>query len=141
MSDYYQTCGTPKPEPRRKSKRRAQRIYGDYVAEVRCFVFGRERNICRICRIRRADSMHELVFRSQGGKVSRVNSIAVCGSGTTGCHGLIHSRQINVLSTAHVGAQGVLTFTPVTERAAEWMRVALNQSIESAPMSIYEVLE
>lgn len=145
MSDYYHDeAGIRKPEPRKKSKRRAQRIYANYAATVRAYIFGRERDICRICRIRRAESRHELVLRSQGGKVSRVNSIAVCGTivgASPSCHTYIQAKEILWRGIPKVNAEGTLVFTPVTERAAEWMRVAVNQSIESAPMSIYEALE
>ena len=145
MSDYYHSqCGIRKPEPRKKSKRRAQRVYANYAAEVRCYIFGRERDICRICRCRRAESRHELVLRSQGGKISRVNSIAVCGTivgASPSCHTYIQARQIQWEGIPNVGAQGTLIFTPVTQTAADWLRVAVGQSIESAPMSIYEVIE
>jgi hypothetical protein len=34
MNDYYQTCGTPKPEPRKRTKARQARIQGDEDAGV-----------------------------------------------------------------------------------------------------------
>lgn len=138
MADYYQICGTPKHEPRAKVKRRAEREHADVVAEIRCYVFGRERDVCRICRIRRAESMHELVPRSLGGKVSKRNSIAVCGSGTTKCHGWIQGHQIRWSDEDKRGAQGPLLFTPVSRQAAEWLRVKVGEQIESLPMGAYE---
>lgn len=63
----------PKPEPRKRTKARAKRQKGNREAEVRVYVFARERDICRCCRKRRADSRHELRFRSLGGKVTRQN--------------------------------------------------------------------
>lgn len=138
MSDYYQTCGIPKPEPRARTKRREKREHADIVAAVRTYVFGRERGLCRICRIRPADSMHELVPRSVGGKVSKRNSVAVCGLGTTGCHGLIQAHQIQWAEHYGIGAQGPLTFTPISQTAADWLRVKVGERIESLPMSVYE---
>lgn len=76
--------------------------------KIRAFVFDREQDICRCCRLRRADSMHELRFRSLGGKVSKRNSVAVCGSGTTGCHGFLQSWQISWVGDAPPSYSGRL---------------------------------
>lgn len=131
--DYYQTCAIPKPEPRKRTKGREKRVKAKTTGEVRQYVFARERNLCRCCRIRPAESMHEIRFRSLGGKVSRTNSIAVCGSGTTGYHGYMQSHQIAVVAWGN-GAEGTLTFGPLSPQAIEWMRLAPGQVLESAPM-------
>lgn len=97
--------------------------------KIRAYVFAREQEICRCCRLRRAESMHELRFRSLGGKVSKRNSIAVCGTGTTGCHGFLQAWQISWVGDA----QDLLQFRAKTEVAAEWMRVSVDQWIASMP--------
>ena len=135
--------GIAAPKPARTIKQlkaRAKRQKGTREADVRVYVFARERDICRCCRKRGAVSMHELRFRSQGGKISRWNSIAVCGSGTTGCHGLMHSHAIDVLMDEQ-GAEGRLDFTAVTQAAADWMQIQLGQMIQSEPMRDLEMAE
>ncbi len=131
----------PKPEPRARTKRRQERIQGDQDALVRVFVFGRERGICRVCRVRMAESRHELVPRSLGGKVTKRNCIAICGvivGAAPSCHTYLQSRQIQWMQREHDGAQGPLTFTPITREAADWLKVAIGHSILSEPMAIYE---
>lgn len=126
-----------KPEPRKKTKARAKRRQATYVDEVRVYVFGRERNICRCCRFREAHSMHEIRFRSLGGKISKSNSIAVCGTGTTLCHGLLQQGQIQVMAPAEHGvydAERTLWFQASTVLAAEHLRVRVGQWIGSPPM-------
>jgi 5-methylcytosine-specific restriction endonuclease McrA len=43
---------------------------------------------CRVCGYR-ATSLHHLVPRSLGGDDVEQNLVPLCGSGTTGCHGLV----------------------------------------------------
>ena len=130
----------PKPEKRSTTKNRARRQHRERTAEIRAYVFGRERGICRCCRIARADSMHELRPRSLGGKVSKQNSIAVCGSGTTLCHGYLQRLEIEFKFREHgSGAERAIEFRPRTQKAADQMRVALHQWVLSEPMGVYEV--
>ena len=131
---YYATCGTPKHTPRRIVKARKKRAHAMTVGEVREYVFARERNICRCCRKRPAESMHEIRFRSLGGKVSTKNSIAVCGDGVRGCHGHMQRNAIRVIACPRHGAEGVLIFKPETQPAIDWMCLADSEQIESAPM-------
>ena len=130
--------GFPKPVSRKTLKQRERQTAADRVAAVRVYVFGRERDICRCCRIRRADSMHELRPRSLGGRVSHGNSVAVCGSGTTGCHGFLQSHQIDWHAKRIIGADGPLEFRAATKAAADHLRVTVGQWILSDPMSCYE---
>lgn len=60
---------------------------------VKRAVMERDHRTCRVCG-KRAESVHELRFRSLGGKVSLDNSIAVCGSGTTKCHGKLQRNKL-----------------------------------------------
>lgn len=128
--------GFPKPEPRKRVKAREKRSYADHVKAVRDYVFGRERGICRCCRARAAQSMHELVFKSLGGKVQRKNSVAVCGelgNDIEFCHGLLQAHQI-IFGAGQRGAESTLTFTPTTQRAADHLRVKIGESIVSPLM-------
>src|SRR5215831_15209150 len=95
MAIDYSQFAIPKPPKRATVKAKARRARAEYVATIRQYVFARERNLCRCCRLRPAESMHEIVSRSIGGKVSRRNSIAVCGQlGTDKCHGMLQQKRI-----------------------------------------------
>lgn len=83
----------PKPEPHAKTKRRADRKEGARVRDVRAAVFERDGDMCRVCGAP-GESLHELQPRSLGGTESLENSVCVCGSGTTKCHGALTSHQI-----------------------------------------------
>ncbi len=144
---YYASAGIPKtyrekktPQRiRRKSKPKDER---DHVTKTRQYVFARERDICRCCRSRRAESMHEIIPRSRGGKVSRRNSIAVCGQLGNGpeCHGQLQRRDITVLVSQR-GAEGTITFWPQSQKSADWLRIKASDCIESGPMREYEAAE
>lgn len=122
-----------KPEPRKRTKARKQRVSRAATKDVRDYIFARERGLCRCCRFRRADSMHEIRPRSLGGKPSKRNSIAVCGSGTTGCHGFCQSHQIEV-EVDVFGAEDVIIFQPITKAAAEHLKLAISHRLASPPM-------
>jgi 5-methylcytosine-specific restriction endonuclease McrA len=108
----------PKPEPRKRVKAREKRAESKQVKAIRAAVFERDRFLCRCCGHRPAESMHEIRPRSLGGKVSMENSIASCGSGTTGCHGRLQSHRIMAEGK---DANKPLTFVPATNEAREWM--------------------
>jgi hypothetical protein len=132
LRDYYQTgAAFKKHTPTRDVKAKAKRDQAPQTKDVRSYVFARERNVCRCCRCRPAESMHELRPRSLRGTVSRKNSIAVCGSGTTGCHGYLQQHKIAVGYDAVTGAEGTLIFTPETEQSAEHLKIALGAQIVS----------
>lgn len=46
---------------------------------------------CRLCGKHPA-SAHHIIPRSQGGIWTESNIVGLCGSGTTGCHGLVEAR-------------------------------------------------
>lgn len=125
----------PKPEKRATTKRRQKREHADHVADVRAYVFGRERGICRCCRSRRAQSMHELHSRGAGGKVSKRNSIALCGDGVRGCHGMLQRHEILwAVEDYALRAEAELAFQPQTQAAADWLKIGLGETIASAPL-------
>ena len=90
----------------------------DEIATIRRAVFERASDICEICHRRRAESMHEVKPKSLGGIVSLDNSIAVDGSGTTGCHGFAQRHEVIV--TAVVDGRRI--WTPITDAARKWIR-------------------
>lgn len=146
--DYYQTCAIPKPPKRVKTPKRAIRVKAkpkgerDRVAETHQYCFGRERDTCRACRSRLGQSMHEIIPRSRGGKISRRNSIAVCGELGNGheCHGLCQRGELQV-TMGPEGAEGTLIFTAKTRAAADWLKIKIGESIESQPMVYLEAAE
>ena len=113
------------------------------VSEVREYVIGRERGRCRCCRKRLGESLHEIVFRSQLGKVSKANSVWVCGDGVRGCHGLLQRHQIEVYGVGYdtPHAERTLVFRPVTLTAQEWLDVKPGQEISSPVMLEMECAE
>ncbi len=130
----------PKPERRKRTKARKVRAKRRDAADVRVYVFGRERDLCRCCRKRRAQSLHELQFRSQGGKVSKRNSVAVCGDGVRGCHGFLQRHEIEWEEhNAIRRAEGTLTFFPLSMSAAEWLGIRRGTKLESPVMQETEI--
>lgn len=138
----------PKPEKRVKAGRRPIRRNAkpkserDRIGAVRQYIFARERDTCRACRCRIAQSMHEIIPRSRGGKICRRNSIAVCGELGNGpeCHGLCQRGEIAVTQPLE-GAEGSLLFTAKTAAAAERLKIKVGESIESLPMVAVEAAE
>jgi len=85
--------------------------------------------------------MHEIVPRGRGGKVSRTNSIAVCGQlvGTEECcHTYLQQSEIAVGVTEY-GAESQLWFEPMTPRAASWMAIELGHVLASPVMVETEI--
>lgn len=108
-------------EPTRKQRKAKQkRERSQFIKAVRAEVMERDGYICRCCGWRAADSMHEIVPRSLGGKVSLENSIALCGSGTTGCHGFIQQHKIDMVKSVITGEWD---FIPKSPKAEEWMDI------------------
>lgn len=44
---------------------------------------------CELCSLARATNWHHRKNRSQGGGHTLANALHLCGSGTTGCHGMV----------------------------------------------------
>lgn len=138
-----------KPEPREKKPRQRIRVKAkpkaerDHIAETRAYIFARERGRCRCCRQRRAESMHELKSRGAGGKVSKRNSVAVCGQLGNGheCHGLLQRKQITYSANDPAGAEGTLYFMPMDQKARDWMKLNDTHGLESPPMRDLEAAE
>lgn len=133
----------PKPiKTIRQVKDRAKRQKGTRAAEVRVYVFARERDVCRCCRKRRAESRHELRFRSLGGKINRQNCVAVCGDGVQGCHGFLQRNEIAyAFAEPALGAESVVLFTVKSAAAADWMQIGQGIVLVSEPMCVMEAAE
>ena len=48
---------------------------------------------CRVCQTPFKPTLHHLLARSLGGDDVADNLVPLCGSGTTGCHGLVEARE------------------------------------------------
>ncbi len=136
LREYYRTCALAKVNVEAEKADRAEtRQETAREARVRVYVFARERNLCRVCRLRAAVSRHELRFRSLGGKVTRENCVAVCGDGVHGCHGHLQAHRILYdFETPIKGAEGTILFPVNHEFAAEWLRVLVGHVLVSPPM-------
>src|SRR5688572_25410915 len=81
---------------RRKAAKKAERK--EKIQTVRPAIFERAQGWCECCRIRPATSMHEdrpkSLFGNRNDAISEENSYAVCGTGTTGCHGHLQRHEI-----------------------------------------------
>lgn len=117
----------PGPGSRAVPKAGRQRLTASQVRTIRAQVFDRDNGRCRCCLRRRATSLHELRPRSLGGHRSTENSVALCGSGTTGCHGLLQRHEIEPVGPSfdgRVDANGPIWFTPRTDQARRWLGVS-----------------
>jgi len=85
----------PKPAPRAIEKAKRLKAAEAERVSVKNAVWKRDRAACRVCG-KPADEMHELRFRSLGGRRSLENSIAVCTFRGNNCHRLLQSHAIHV---------------------------------------------
>lgn len=119
MAWFHGGVACPKPTKTRKQlKDRRHRAESATTKAVRLAVFDREQSTCRCCKVRLAESLHEIKPRSLGGKRTLSNCVALCGSGTTGCHGFVQSYRIVTIGR---DAEQALTFIPQTPDAKDWM--------------------
>lgn len=108
-------------KPKRGSYKRARRLRriekSTNKKAIRAKLFPEDIVVlCVCCRRRRAESMHEMKPESTGGIASELNSVPVCGSGTTGCHG--HLQRHNIYGER---INGQWVFTPKRDVARRWM--------------------
>jgi hypothetical protein len=68
--------------------------------------------------------MHECKPRSLGGDISIENSIAVCGSGTTGCHGFAQRHEFIVVKRLPDPQGNGRVWKAVTPSAQRWLEIA-----------------
>lgn len=139
---FLQDCpgAIVKPEPRQKEKARKDRKAMKATKDVREYVMARERDLCRVCRCRPAESLHELKPRGIGGKRSKKNSVGTCGQivgAVPSCHTYLQSHAIEWGGSV-LGAEAELIFTAMTREAADWLKVKVGEQIVSRPMQEVE---
>lgn len=84
-------------------------------------VIARSGGVCEICQANRATNFAHRQRRSQGGSWSPVNGLALCGSGTTGCHGWCTAHPALARAGGwEVGAWGDPTEEPVYLQHFGW---------------------
>lgn len=104
----------PKPTPHILTKGQKAKAVEQHRRETKRAVFARDGGRCRVCGDA-ATEMHELRFRSLGGKRSLENSIAVCAFGSRhNCHALL---QRNCIEYEGDNAQQRVVF-----HWAEWVK-------------------
>lgn len=90
----------PKPEPRKRTKGRQRRNVAKHVRGVRGKAFAATAERCVVCDWM-AESLHELRPASVVGDrvlaTTVENSVPVCGSGTTKCHGLLQRHIVRAV--------------------------------------------
>lgn len=73
------------PDPKPERRHRADSL------EWRRIRLAHKGSGCRVCR-EPWDSLHHLYPRGQGGDDCYENMVPLCGSGTSGCHGLVEAH-------------------------------------------------
>jgi hypothetical protein len=68
--------------------------------------------------------MHEVKPRSLGGTISIDNSIACCGSGTTGCHGFAQRHEFEQTDRRQDSQGNGRVWTPMTKAARAWLEAS-----------------
>jgi 5-methylcytosine-specific restriction endonuclease McrA len=84
-------------EPTRRATKAIRKVDEEaHRKEVKAAVWKRDGGKCRVCGDA-AQEMHELEFRSLGGKRSLENSMAACAFGSRhNCHALLQKHEIDV---------------------------------------------
>lgn len=132
-------CGRPRLGVNRLAlgvamTKRQSRLPPALIRVIRASVFDRDRHMCRCCGVRAAQTLHNIVPRSRGGVVSTDNSIACCGTGTTGCRGFLQRHEIIVDRPT---AQDQVVFMATTKAAATHVDVRIGDCWRS-PSSILQ---
>lgn len=99
-------AGKPYPRPVKTPKKKRGTVYkGRYVAtEAEWDAIQHEKvigKVCRGCGQRFAMSGHHLVGKDLLGDDYADNIIGLCGSGTTGCHGILENHEKGWQEIAH----------------------------------------
>lgn len=71
---------------------RAEAVKNPGESRTRKLVAVRSGGVCERCGLRDAESVHHRLKKSQGGRWSPANCVAVCGDGVRGCHGYIEEH-------------------------------------------------
>lgn len=81
-ADAEEVGGIGRPKPLRNKRTRGGRATVAAIHAAKC-------KTCRLCGTIVFVTAHHLIPRGQGGRWHFDNIVGLCGSGTTGCHGLV----------------------------------------------------
>ena len=84
----------PKPKPRIVVKRERRATLAQAMQAVRAAVWRRDQGRCRAC-ARRAHQLYRVQFRSQNGRWTTANCIALCRA----CHQDVHARILRIMGS------------------------------------------
>lgn len=108
----------------RLSKRqpRTKRPKNPGESRTRQLVAIRSGGVCERCGVRRADSVHHRINRSQGGPWTASNCVHLCGSGATLCHGYVGEHPAAAGEEGfHLNPSQDPATSPVRYAAAGWV--------------------
>jgi hypothetical protein len=81
----------------------------------------RSLGVCELCGAAKATNFHHRKNRSQGGAHDLSNALHLCGSGTTGCHGMVTEHPQDAFDNGwSVRSFAVPAETPV-KRMGSWV--------------------
>jgi hypothetical protein len=107
-----------KPDPRPEKRKRATR--SEWV-DVREAVTQRDGAACLLCGGSQDLTIHHVVPRSQGGDDIPANSVWLCGSGTTGCHGAIEARRPKMTALLRHGLPADVAEYVISKKGWAWL--------------------
>lgn len=112
MAIDYTGFAFGKPTPRVLVKKARKTAESSDEKRIKREVRARDK-FCRVCLYRPSAEVHELVFKSKGGKVSLFNSLGVCAARNSGlCHQLLQTHAIGYcFKQPGRGADGPMTFS------------------------------
>lgn len=81
----------------------------------------RSLGVCELCGAATATNFHHRKNRSQGGKNNLANALHLCGSGTTGCHGLVTQHPADAYTNGWSVRSGFDPATVPVKRMGRWV--------------------
>lgn len=81
----------------------------------------RSAGFCEICYFARATNWHHRKNRSQGGGNELSNAMHLCGSGTTGCHGMVTENPALAYENGWSVRSGFDPKTVPVNRMGDWV--------------------
>lgn len=89
---------------------------------------------CEICFFQKATNWHHRKNRSQGGLDCLSNALHLCGSGTTGCHGLVTENPAMAYDRGWSVRSGFdPAHVPVLRHGADWVLLGDDGSVFRPP--------
>lgn len=81
----------------------------------------RSQGVCEICGVAIATNWHHRKNRSQGGAHDLSNALHLCGSGTTGCHGMVTEHPIKAFDNGWSVRSRFRPADVIVKRQGEWV--------------------